>query len=248
MKVLLWNIEWATRASRRGERIQSLISEAAADVVCLVETTLRMIPEGGHSISSESDYGYAHNGGRRKVVLWSSNTWTSTDAIGSTGLPGGRFCSGFTLGVRFVGVCIPWSDAHVRTGRQDRKPWEDHGIYIDHLKEILCRHLSGSEPVSMLGDFNQRVPRHRQPLSAYNALMKLFEAGLTCVTKDRGDQSRSLIDHVAVGPRLTACMESIIPRVASDGLKLSDHDGIICRVNKSEESLCPSTEKLCRMI
>lgn len=106
MKVLLWNIEWANRASTRGERIQSIILEAAVDVVCLKETTVGMIPNGGHSITSEADYGYTHNGSRRKVALWSNSVWTSSDVVGSIGLPRGRFCTGITCGVRFVGICI----------------------------------------------------------------------------------------------------------------------------------------------
>ena len=52
-------------------------------------------------------------------------------------LPGGRFVSGVTMGIRFIGVCIPWQSAHVSTGRKDRKSWEDHLIYCRHLTGII---------------------------------------------------------------------------------------------------------------
>jgi hypothetical protein len=36
--------------------------------------------------------------------------------------------------IRFVGVCIPWRDAHVRTGRRDRAPWEDHLRFLEQAR------------------------------------------------------------------------------------------------------------------
>ncbi|MHB9006334.1 MAG: endonuclease/exonuclease/phosphatase family protein [Limisphaerales bacterium] len=231
MRVLLWNIQWAVRGSPRGERIREILSSASPDVVCLSETTLGMIPEGGYTVTSTADYGYAQNGSRRKVALWSRELWKCADVIGSPALPHGRFVSGVTLGIRFVGVCIPWRDAHVRTGRRDRRSWEDHRTYVEHLKSVLHDYLAGAEPVCLLGDFNQRIPRGTQPLEIYTPLMCLFGGGLRCVTGDSEERALSLIDHLAVDSRLTASIETIVPRVSKLGLRLSDHDGIVCRVD-----------------
>jgi hypothetical protein len=101
---------------------------------------------GGHWISADPDYGYSQPGNRRKVMLWSRSSWSSVDRVGSTRIPGGRFVSGTTatsIGpVTFLGVCIPWRDAHVRTGRKDRSGWEDHSAYLMGLKRLLTRRRS----------------------------------------------------------------------------------------------------------
>jgi hypothetical protein len=38
--------------------------------------------------------------------------------------------------IRFVGVCIPWRDAHVRTGRRDRAPCEDHLRFLEQARIV----------------------------------------------------------------------------------------------------------------
>ena len=38
--------------------------------------------------------------------------------------------------VRVVAVCIPWRDAHVRTGRADSRPWGEHVEFCGQLREL----------------------------------------------------------------------------------------------------------------
>lgn len=87
------------------------------DVMGLTEVGVAITPQ-GHVIEADPDYGYTHDGSRRKVILWSKTPWEEMDAIGDPEMPTGRFVSGVTQGIRFVGVCIPWRDAHVKTGRK----------------------------------------------------------------------------------------------------------------------------------
>jgi hypothetical protein len=76
---------------------------------------------------------------------------------------------GFETPVRLIGVCIPWSHAHVNTGRRDRSPWQDHLTYLKHLGQLLAAR-DDAVPTLLVGDFNQRVPPTRAPLQAATAL------------------------------------------------------------------------------
>ncbi len=187
-----------------------------------------MIPSHGYAIKSEQDYGYPNLGNRRKVVLWSKEPWLLADTIGSTKLPTGRFVSGITFGVRFVGICIPWFDAHVSTGRKDRTRWQDHRLYLQGLKPLASTYLKHEFPVCVVGDFNQRIPRRRQPKDVYNLLLDTFVHGYTLATAGiKDEQGRLLIDHIAVGRRLSLRIKNLIPKKLAPGLPLSDHVGVL---------------------
>ncbi len=134
LRCLTWNWDYAT-----GDKLRALTEQTLAwqpDVVCYTEVLRPTLPE-GHCLEPAADYGYNAPAERRKVVLWSRWPWQDADIIGDPALPSGRFVSGITAGVRFVGVCIPWQFAHVNRGRRDglrptgghRKPWQDHVAY-----------------------------------------------------------------------------------------------------------------------
>lgn len=55
---------------------------------------------------------------------------------------------------------------------KDRRPWEDHHSYLRGLRAIL---EAQTKPFVVVGDYNQRVPRKRQPLSVYQALVHTFD-------------------------------------------------------------------------
>ena len=144
MNVLTWNLEWAGIRSARGREISRIISTAAPSVMGLTELPLDMLPKDGHGLSAEGSSGYPGPSNRRKVALWSSEPWTEPALIGHPDLPGGRFVSGVTHGIRFGGVCIPWHASHVSNGRKDRKLWEDHLTYLQLLRPILDRYLAST--------------------------------------------------------------------------------------------------------
>ena len=233
MKCLTWNLEWASPISGRLKLMQKGISEVDPDVVCYTEVIRTVLPE-GHAVEASADYGYPNTGDRRKVVLWSKNPWTDFDAVGDPEMPSGRFVSGVTGGIRFVGVCIPWRDAHVRGGRKDRKAWEDHLSYCDGLKRVLDRYSELSEPICILGDYNQRIPRVRQPKPVAKALMNAMPDDFTISTEGMKDgEGKALIDHFAVSSLLTARDIKILPRFAADGTRLSDHVGVAAHLGRN---------------
>lgn len=196
------------------------------DVMGLTEVGVAITPQ-GHVIEADPDYGYTHDGSRRKVILWSKTPWEEMDAIGDPEMPTGRFVSGVTQGIRFVGVCIPWRDAHVKTGRKDRSPWEDHLAYCRGLQKVLHRYADDSRPVCVLGDFNQRIPRVSQPERVFDALIQSMPPSFRILTQGLQDsEGKSVIDHLVISDNLAAGTVTVIPRFASDGTRLSDHVGI----------------------
>ncbi len=231
MKCLNWNLEWRTPRSAGGKWIVQKIREVDSDVCCLTEVTEGLIPE-GEVIRSDLDYGYGNKGDRRKVVLWSREPWTEIDLVGDPELPGGRFVSGVTMGIRFIGVCIPWQSAHVSTGRKDRKSWEDHLTYCKGLTQIIEGYRKEDFPICVLGDYNQRIPRVRQPVQVAEALAACFPSGFTvCTSGINDDEGKPLIDHCAVSPGLSAQVTEIIPKQTPDGNQVSDHAGVVQEVS-----------------
>ncbi len=235
MKSLTWNLEWAAPASKRLGLIQQIISEVDPDVACYTEV-IRGVVSNGHAIEADSDYGYLNTGERLKVVLWSRTPWERADTIGDDELPAGRFVSGVTAGIRFVGVCIPWRDAHVKTGRKDREPWQDHLSYCKGLGRVLGHYSKSPEPLCVLGDFNQRIPRVNQPEHVANALLDAVSGTVTVVTEGIKDaEGHDLIDHIAVSSPLKAVLAAILPRFARDGTRLSDHVGVVAQLDNSNQ-------------
>ena len=58
LKLLNWNVEWAEPKWKAAE-LQRRIGQHAADIICLTETdTARLkLPEGGHSICAQDNWG-----------------------------------------------------------------------------------------------------------------------------------------------------------------------------------------------
>ena len=75
MKLVNWNVEWATPRSPRTAEILSRIDSHDPDIVCLSEAHSGLLSRDGHTITSEADYGYAISEHRRKVILWSRGPW-----------------------------------------------------------------------------------------------------------------------------------------------------------------------------
>ncbi len=231
MNVLTWNLEWASNRSAHGTEISRLIASQAPSVMCLTELTLGMLPKDGHGLLPEGSFGYPGPADRRKVALWSSEPWSDPDPIGHPDLPGGRFVSGVSHGIRFVGVCIPWHASHVSNGRKDRKLWEDHLTYLHLLRPILDRHLASNIPLCILGDFNQTIPQGWQPEPAFQALLQTFALPLSIRTAElTGPDGKLLIDHFATSPGLQFSLKRWLPKESDAGLRLSDHTGILAEI------------------
>lgn len=229
-------VEWAIPGTSRGTFFQQRLVEPTTSVACVTEGFAALLPNHGDLMLANPDYGYPLRHHRRKVMLWSRLPWRDVDLVGDPALPPGRFVAGTTetpIGdVRFIGVCIPWRDAHVRTGRRDRKPWADHLSYLRHLRSVLDRYTD-ERPTVILGDFNQRVPRVRQPTEVYAALMATMH-GLTFATAGPIDGApTSSIDHVAFTPDLIAkAVRYLSPNDVAEEV-MSDHFGLEVRLNRA---------------
>ena len=228
MKTLLWNIEWA-KSRKREQRIPEILASHAPDVMCLPEVLLDVMPSHGHAIYGGDDWGYPNPGNRRrKISLWSREPWTDVDELGSVELPPGRFVSGVNQGIRFVGVCIPWSWAHVKTGARNRKRWEDHVQYLKAFRPILEELLSRPHPVCVLGDFNQKLPTTTYYKRGYPFLRDCLDLGLIALTEGLEDQEgEPLIDHIVTSPGIICQVLEVIPKRDDEGNTLSDHSGVV---------------------
>ena len=107
MKILLWNVEWATLKSSIGKEIQRIYRDIAPDLARITEGNLNAWVEEENVISSTEDYGYQRIEGRRKVILISNDEWKDVDDVGNIELQAGRYCYGNTHGLDIHGVCIP---------------------------------------------------------------------------------------------------------------------------------------------
>ena len=229
LRLVNWNVAWATRRSPRLAEIRNRIEEHDPEIICLTETYDTMLSNGGHSIYSQADYGYPIKQGRRKVALWSKHPWQHTDDLGWPSMPPGRFISGITqtsLGeVTVVGVCIPWAMSRVRgSSTEKRKMWQDHREYLHGLEKVLSE--IPSHRLILMGDFNQRfVSRSNIPSDIRSALGEAIPQGVTVATSTLGYQGRRTIDHIALSDDLAVESLGVISNI--DGSrKLSDHFGV----------------------
>ena len=200
--------------------------------MCITEGYEAFFSKRGYVISAEADYGYKTTTGRRKGTLWSRHPWSHVDAIGHPDLPAGRFVSGVTeLGgakIQVMSLCIPWMNAHVATGRKDRRPWQDHLTYIESISELLAKRRRW--PLLVMGDFNQRIPRDRSPVRVYEPLMAALGSRLTVATKGQiAPLDRPTVCHVVHGPGLKVQSMQAINNHTRAG-RLSDHFGLVADV------------------
>ncbi len=225
-----WNTEWAKPGTERHQVIIERLNLNSCDLVCLTETFEASLPAPWNTISSHEDYGYRIRSGRRKVLLAARGAWNQVANYHDHDIPSGRIVSGVTetsIGpLNVVGVCIPWRDAHVRTGRSDRKLWEDHLHFVQGLSLILearDEHL----PTIVMGDFNQRIPKGRQPQYTYDALLEALGPGLTVATSgDIASCMKPGVDHLAHSSELRCTHVRAIDNYRPDGSRLSDHFGV----------------------
>ena len=164
------------------------------------------------------------------MLLWSKRPWTPhVDAIGSEELPKGRLVAGVReisveTCLTVVGLCTPWRNAHMRTGRKDRKPWQDHEAWLAGFERMRCR-IPASRTI-VLGDFNQRIPRRWVPKTVHEALLRAFERFEVATAGELAGAPNLSIDHIAHTPDLTRRGIEIWRERGAEGQYLSDHFGV----------------------
>jgi len=229
-RIVVWNIAWRRLVSPAGAKIRARIDRLRPDVICVTEGHTDFFPRRGEMVAAVADYGYSPQPGRRKVMLWSRQPWSAVDRLGDRQMPTGRFVVGETqtpLGpVRMAGLCIPWSHAHVATGRRDRKIWQDHQTYLFGLEHFLGRE-SFEIPTILAGDFNQTIPRSRAPMPLYEQLIATLAPSFNVATAGQlAKFKKPPIDHLAATTELAAASIRPIPNLERSGKQLSDHIGL----------------------
>ena len=222
-----WNAEWATPTTKTGPRVASIIEQIEPDIFVLTEGCADLLPKSGYVIDGGINWGYERRDERnRKVLIWSKNHWHNIDQLGSHELPPGRFISGTTQTVlgemKIIGVCIPWQSAHTTSGLKNRQVWQDHEVFLTHLAPLIA---PGDSPLIVAGDFNQRIPKGRQPHRIYEQLIETFK-NLSVSTAQINEPP--LIDHIAHSRHLRVDRVSIISDKDQHGT-LSDHRGAVIR-------------------
>lgn len=222
LKIVIWNTEWAKPNSTREKIIKDIVKTISPDIICITEGYLETWGKFGYTISSNEDYGYTITEGRRKVILVSKEPWNNIDEVGDINMPNGRLISGTTQNIDVVGVCIPWKDAHVNTGRKDKQPWEDHIEYLKSLQTVLS---VKNNTTFVMGDFNQRIPRKYSRQDVYDLMIKTFQY-FNIETKNNIQPIDKLsIDHFcSKHSNKVLSIESISNYKGN--IKLSDHFGL----------------------
>jgi hypothetical protein len=210
--------------------IRAAIDAFDPDILCLPEAPVGFMDDPDRTVASTADHGYRSPPERRKVVMWSRQGWRDVDTVGDPDLPPGRFVAATTdtqvAPLAVVGVCVPWSHAHVTGGRRDRRPWEEHLAYLDGLERHL-RVRTDRDRMLVLGDLNQRIPRTRQPLPVYDRLVTAIPDDLTVATAGPvSPLGAAMIDHVFTGRGLTVAYIRAVDRLI-DGVEVSDHHGVV---------------------
>ena len=236
IRVATWNLKWAKPDSDRGRACEERLREVDADIVCLTEAYENSFQSfDGQSASSNPDTGYPIHKGRRKVVIWSRWGLANVDDLGSDQLPSGRFVSATVqhcVLLSLVGVCIPWKDAHVKGGHQNRERWEDHSIYLSALNDVP-QFKPNAFPTIVFGDFNQRMSGKYARKDVHEQLKQTF-GHFAIPTGDLQDtDGKSAIDHIAIRGNVELVDTGVISRFDSNQKELSDHFGTWCDVTIS---------------
>ena len=202
VRIGTWNVEWAERDSKRGVRVAAALEEPGCDIVCVTEGCADILPAGGHIIDAGPEWGDGIEEARRKVLVWSRRRWSAVDTGISAALPGGRLVAGITLTalgpLTVLGVCIPWRDAHVRSGRKRRSQWQEHEAWLAGFENLPYRHARRRTVI--LGTFNQRIPRQTQPKGVHAALLHAFEGFSFATAGNLEGAPGGALDHIAHTP------------------------------------------------
>jgi endonuclease/exonuclease/phosphatase family metal-dependent hydrolase len=229
ISLVVWNVQYRRVGSASGRDIRAAIAACEPDVVCITEGHPDFL-EMPHRIEASVDFGYPADDGRRKVLVWSHQPWVAVDTLGDKAMPPGRYVAGRTetpIGMLQVhGVCIPWSHAHVSHGRRDRKPWDEHLLYLECLRRILYEAPTGAVRL-VAGDYNQSIPRIRAPARAFDALTQAFPRGMRHASAGLVQPlAKPAIDHVSHDGDIELVALRGLSNIGSSGRTISDHFGL----------------------
>ena len=142
IRVVTWNVEWIR--PKFVDAIRQQLDDARPDIAVITEGRLSALPDLGSSVSAGEDWGYRADPDRRKVLLWSRFPLRDSCRHEDLLLPPGRLvttvCETARGPVWIAAVCVPWRDAHVRSGRRDAAPWQEHRDFLHGLRSVIESH------------------------------------------------------------------------------------------------------------
>lgn len=225
MRIATWNLQRKRPASPNGSSAVDHLRSIAADVAVLTEAWVDHLGSGLHHVDA-GPTGIAHlRDEERKVVV--ASRWPIRSVRIDLAVPTpGRFVSATVETpegpLNVIGLCIPWFASRVGIGKATN--WEDHRTFLEALSPVLAD--LARTPCLVAGDFNQRIPRSRQPREIADLLAKTFEDFAIPTAGERPETGRRLIDHIALSPGLK-CREVTAWSGILDGGRVSDHDGVM---------------------
>jgi endonuclease/exonuclease/phosphatase family metal-dependent hydrolase len=97
--------------------------------------------------------------------------------------------------------------------------------YLQYLPPLL--RSDRSVPTVLLGDFNQRIPRARQPEHVFSALTAALNPEFRIATAGTITGAPDLaIDHLAVRGALETVQTDFLSHHDANGAEMSDHFGL----------------------
>ncbi len=228
MRIATWNLARKRPASPTGKLgVQHLLS-LNPDVAILTEARIGHLGDSfQHADAGSSELPHLHPSERKVVV---ASRWPIRCVETRLEVPTlGRYVSAeieAPIGViRVIGLCIPWFASRVRSGGV--KNWEDHRVFLRALAPVLAS--SAEVPCVIAGDFNQRIPRSKQPQDVADLLSQVFESYALPTAGVRSGTGRQLIDHIAVSRHFE--VEQVQEWAGQiEGRAASDHDGVLVEV------------------
>lgn len=224
LTVATWNLQRKRPTSPNGSIAVDHLGTFSADIAILTEAWVDHLGSDFHHVDA-GPTGIAHlNEGERKVVV--ASRWPISRVRIDLDVPtAGRFVSTVIEtpegSLTVIGICIPWFASRVWSGESEN--WEDHRTFLRALTPVL--HDAGQSPCLVAGDFNQRIPRSRQPREVSDLLEEAFKDFTILSEGARPETGRMLIDHIAISPTLeSGNVTSWSGEI--DGKKMSDHDGV----------------------
>lgn len=228
MRFATWNLQRKRPTSPNGSRAVDHLRSVSADIAILTEGWVDNLGGDFHHADA-GPTGIAHlRDGERKVVV--ASRWPIRGVRTDLDVPTlGRFLSATVETpagpLNVIGLCIPWAASRVMSG--EAKNWEDHRTFLRALTPVL--HEAAQSPCLVAGDFNQRIPRSRQPRDVAELLRDAFKDFSIPTAGEQPETGRMLIDHIALSPDLKF-REVTAWSGESDGKKMSDHDGVSVEV------------------
>jgi endonuclease/exonuclease/phosphatase family metal-dependent hydrolase len=223
MRIATWNLQRKHPTSPNGRKAVDHLRSVSADIAIITEAWADHLGSTFHHADA-GPTGIAHlREGERKVVI--ASRWPISNVGTALEVPtAGRFVSAVIEtpegSLNVIGICIPWFRSRVIGGEATN--WEDHRTFLRALSPVL--HEAAQGPCLVAGDFNQRIPRSRQPREVADMLVDAFKDFKIPTVGERPETGRQLIDHIAISPSLK-CREVAAWSGTLNGSKVSDHDG-----------------------